>query len=310
MASSMARFVQFGEHGGTDRLELVEGPDPEPGPGQVRLAVKAAGVNPFDWKVLHGYIPGMPQQLPAGLGSEVAGVVDALGEGVASLAVGDEVLGQPAGPSYGTSALARADALVPRPSEVPWEVAGSLGVGAGTSWTVLELLRLREGETLLVHAAAGGVGTFAVQLAIARGARVVGTASEGNHELLRSWGATPVRYGAGLAERVREVAPQGIDAALDASGRDEEVEVSVELTGRPERVLTIARFGNLPEGVIAHQGGGRGDARVAFAEVVELIRAGRLQVPIAATYPLEEAGAALDASEHGHHAGKIVLVTS
>ena len=123
----MARFVQFREHGGTDRLEIVEGPPPEPGPGQVRLAVKAAGVNPFDWKVLHGYIPGMPRELPGGLGSDVAGVVDALGEDVTSPAVGDEVLGQSVGPSYATAALARADALVPKPPEVPWEVAGALG---------------------------------------------------------------------------------------------------------------------------------------------------------------------------------------
>ena len=305
----MARFVRFREHGSTDVLEVVEDAPPEPGSGQVRLAVRAAAVNPFDWKVLHGRIPGMPKRLPGGLGSDVAGVVDEVGEGVTAPAVGDPVLGQSVTPAYATAALARADALVGKPDDVPWEVAAALGVGGGTAWKTLELLGVREGETLLVHAAAGGVGTFAVQLAVARGVRVVGTAGEGNHDLLRRWGAIPVLYGDGLADRVHEVAPGGIDAALDASGRDGEVEVSLELGAPPRRVLTIARFGDVPEGVLVHQGGRGVDTR-ALAEIVQLIRERHLEVPIAATYPLEEAAKALDASEHGHLAGKIVLVTS
>jgi NADPH:quinone reductase-like Zn-dependent oxidoreductase len=306
----MARSIQFREHGATDVLEVADVPDPEPGPGQVRLAVKAAGVNPFDWKVLHGWIPGIPKELPGGLGNDVAGVVDAIGDGVTAPAVGDEVLGQSVTPSYATAALARADSLVVKPPDMPWEVAAGLGSAGGTAWKVLERLGVGDGDTLLVHAAAGGVGSFAVQLAVARGARVIGTASEANHDLLRSWGAIPVRYGDGLAERVREVAPDGIDAALDASGRGDELPVSVELAGGPERVLTIARFDEVPEGVIVHMGGGGGDTTAALAELVHLIGEGRLQVPIARTYPLEEAAAALDASEHGHLAGKIALLTS
>jgi NADPH:quinone reductase-like Zn-dependent oxidoreductase len=305
----MSRSVQFREYGATDVLEIVDVPDPQPGPGQVRLAVRAAGVNPFDWKVLHGYIPGLPKEFPGGLGQDVAGVVDALGEGVTSLAVGDEVLGQSAGPAYGTSALANADGVVPRPDELPWEVAAALGGAGGTAWKVLERLGVGDGDTLLIHAAAGGVGTFAVQLAIARGARVIGTASEANHELLRRWGAIPVLYGPGLAGRVREVAPDGVDAVLDASGRGE-LPLSVELAGGPERVLTIAGFADPPEGVILHTGGGGGDTPRALREIVGLIVQGSLEVPIAETYPLEEVAAALDASEHGHHAGKIVLTTS
>ena len=271
--------------------------------------MRAAGVNPFDWKVLHGFVPGLPKAFPAGLGNDVAGVVDALGEGVTSVAVGDAVLGQSATPSYATSALAAEDRLVPKPDDLPWEVAAGLGGAGGVAWKVLERLGVAEGETLLVHAAAGGVGTFAVQLAVARGARVIGTASEANHELLRGWGAIPVRYGDGLAERVREVAPGGIDAALDASGRGGELPVSVELAGGPERVLTIARFDDVPKGVTI-RGGGMGDLQPALREIVALIGEGRLEVPIGATYPLEEAAAALDASEHGHLAGKIVLTTS
>jgi NADPH:quinone reductase-like Zn-dependent oxidoreductase len=301
--------VQFREYGATDVLEVVEVPDPEPGPGQVRLAVKAAGVNPFDYKVLHGWIPGMPKQLPGGLGSEVAGVVEALGEGVTALAVGDEVLGRSAGPSYATAALANADLLVPRPADLPWEVAGAIATAGGTAWKVLQRLAVDEGDTLLVHAAAGGVGTFAVQLAVVRGARIIGTASERNHELLRRWGAIPVRYGDGLADRVREAAPEGVDAVLDASGRGE-LPVSVELAGGPERVLTIAVFSDVPEGVMAHTGGAGGDLPAALREIVALIGEGRLEVPLARTFPLEEAAAALDASEHGHLAGKIVLTTS
>jgi NADPH:quinone reductase-like Zn-dependent oxidoreductase len=305
----MARSVQFREHGATDVLEVVDVADPQPGPGQVRVAVRAIGVNPFDWKLLHGYVPGMPKQFPAGLGSDMAGVVDALGDGVTSLATGDEVLGQAAGPAYTTAALANADALVARPAELPWEVAAGLGSAGGTAWKVLHLLGLKEGETLLVHAAAGGVGTFAVQLAIARGARVIGTASERNHDLLRGYGAIPVTYGDGLSDRVRAVAPDGVDAVLDASGRGE-LPVSVELAGGPERVLTIAQFTDVPDGVIVHAGGGGEDTPRALREIVELIVQGRLLVPIARTYPLEEAAAALEQSEHGHVAGKIVLTTS
>jgi NADPH:quinone reductase-like Zn-dependent oxidoreductase len=306
----MARAIRFREHGGTDVLELAEIPDVEPGPGQVRLAVRAAGVNPFDWKVLHGRVPGFPKAFPAGLGNDVAGVVDALGEGVTSFAVGDPVLGQSATPSYATSALAAADRLIAKPDTLPWEVAAGLGGAGGVAWKVLERLGVAEGDTLLVHAAAGGVGTFAVQLGVARGARVIGTASEANHDLLRSWGAVPVRYGDGLARRVREIAPGGIDAALDASGRGDELPVSVELAGGPERVLTIARFDDVPEGVTIHGGGSMGDLQPALREIVALIGEGRLQVPIGGTYPLEDAAAALDASEQGHLAGKIVLVTS
>jgi NADPH:quinone reductase-like Zn-dependent oxidoreductase len=274
----------------------------------VRLAVKAAGVNPFDWKVLHGFIPGLPKELPGGLGNDVAGIVDAVGEGVTSPAVGDAVLGQSVGPSYASAALGSATALVPKPESLPWEVAGAIGGAGGTAWKVLERLGVREGETLLVHAAAGGVGTFAVQLAVARGARVIGTAGESNHERLRGWGVIPVLYGDGLAERVREVAPDGIDAALDASGRGGELPVSVELTGDPARVLTIAGFDGAPDGVLLHQGGGGEDTPKALREIVALIAEGRLEVPIAGTYPLERAAEALDRSEHGHTAGKLVLL--
>ncbi len=174
---------------------------------------------------------------------------------------------------------------------------------------MLDLLGVTAGETLLIHAAAGGVGVFAVQLAVARGMRVIGTASESNHELLRSIGAIPVTYGDGLADRVRAAAPQGVDAVLDASGRGE-LPVSIELAGGPERVLTIAAFDAADHGVRFHLGGGGQDTIRAIRDILALIEDGRLRLPIWRTYPLTEAAAALDASQTGHLGGKIVLLPS
>lgn len=178
-------------------------------------------------------------------------MVDQVGEGVTAFSVGDEVLGASVTPSYAQSALADPAALVARPASVPWEVAGTLAGTGITAWVALDKLKVTEGETLLVHAAAGGVGTFAVQLAVARGARVIGTASEPNHEQLRSLGAEPVTYGEGLVDRVRAIAPQGVDAVLDASGRGE-IPASIELAGGPSRVLTLVAFDAADTGIQVH----------------------------------------------------------
>jgi NADPH:quinone reductase-like Zn-dependent oxidoreductase len=166
------------------------------------------------------------------VGSDVSGVVDQVGLGVSEFAVGDEVLGSSVTPSFAEYALAEPANLVRKPDGIAWEVAGSLAGSGGTAYAVLKRLRLKAGETLLIHAAAGGVGTFAVQLAVARGVTVIGTAGERNHDYLRSIGAIPVTYGDGLLERVRSVAPQGVDAVLDASGRGE-IPMSIQLTGKP-----------------------------------------------------------------------------
>ncbi|MFF3663815.1 NADP-dependent oxidoreductase [Streptomyces olivochromogenes] len=304
----MSLAVQFSEYGSTDVLRVVDVPPLTAGPGQVRLAVRAAGVNPIDWKILHGYMSQMmPLDLPGGLGSDVAGVVDQVGEGVTAFKVGDEVLGASITPSYAQSALADPAALVAKPASVPWEVAGTLAGPGITAWEVLDKLKIAEGETLLVHAAAGGVGTFAVQLAVARGVRVIGTASESNHEQLRSLGAEPVTYGAGLVERVRAISPEGVDAVLDASGRGE-IPDSIELAGGPARVLTIAAFDAADKGVQIHMTEpGAGGPR-ALRGILALIEEGRLQVPVARTFPLEEVAAALAVSESGHLGGKLVLL--
>ncbi|MEU9343532.1 NADP-dependent oxidoreductase [Streptomyces sp. NPDC048278] len=305
----MSLAVQFSEYGTTERLRVVDVTPPAPGPGQVRLAVRAAGVNPVDWKILQGAMrEQIPLTLPASLGSDVAGVVDAVGEGVTGTEVGDEVLGTSLTPSYAQFALADPAALVARPGTVPWHVAGVLAGAGGTAWAVLERLKVTEGETVLIHAAAGGVGTFAVQLAVARGARVIGTAGEPRHGLLRELGALPVTYGPGLVERVLAIAPGGVDAVVDASGRGE-IPDSIELAGGPERVLTLVAFDAAGTGVQIHAGGAAGQGVRALREILGLIQDGRLRVPVARTYGLTEAAAALEASRTGHVAGKIALVT-
>ncbi|WP_406327022.1 NADP-dependent oxidoreductase [Streptomyces sp. NBC_00203] len=304
----MSLAVQFSEYGGTDVLRVVDVPPPTAGPGQVRLAVRAAGVNPIDWKILHGYMSQvMPLDLPGGLGSDVAGVVDQVGEGVTAFSVGDEVLGASITPSYAQSALADPAALVAKPAPVPWEVAGTLAGPGITAVEVLNKLKVAKGETLLIHAAAGGVGTFATQLAVARGVRVIGTASERNHEQLRSLGAEPVTYGEGLVERVRAISPQGVDAVLDASGRGE-IPDSIELAGGPSRVLSLVAFDAADSGIQIHMTEPGAGGPQALRDILALIEAGQLRVPIWRTYPLDEVAAALAVSQSGHLGGKLVLL--
>jgi NADPH:quinone reductase-like Zn-dependent oxidoreductase len=304
----MARTVQFSEYGGTDVLRVVDAPELSAARGQVRVAVRAAGINPIDAKILHGYMAEvMPLTLPAGLGSDLAGVVDEVGAGVTEFKVGDEVLGSSLTPALSESALADPANLVIKPADVGWEVAGSVAGAGGTAWAVLNQLDIREGETLLIHAAAGGVGTFAVQLAVARGARVIGTASEANFEYLRSIGAEPVSYGDGLLERVRAIAPQGVDAVLDASGRGE-IPLSIELAGGPGRVLTLVAFDAADTGIQVFVGGTGDERGPALRDIVSLLAKRALTVPIWRTFPLSETGAALDASNAGHLKGKIVVL--
>ncbi|MFD4539145.1 NADP-dependent oxidoreductase [Streptomyces bauhiniae] len=304
----MTRAVQFSEYGTPEVLGVVDAPSLNAGPGQVRLAVRAAGVNPIDWKILQGFMrQEIHLNLPSGLGSDVAGVVDQVGEGVTAFEVGDEVLGSSLSPSYAQSALADPTALVSKPTSVPWEVAATLSGTGLTAWGVLNKLRVSAGETLLIHAAAGGVGTFAGQLAVARGVRVIGTASERNHELLRSFGVEPVLYGEGLIDRVRQIAPQGVDAVVDASGRGE-IPDSIELAGGPSRVLTLVAFDAADTGIeVFMVERGAGDSE-ALGSILALIEDGRLRVPIAASYSLDEVAAALTVSQTGHPNGKLVIL--
>jgi NADPH:quinone reductase-like Zn-dependent oxidoreductase len=304
----MARAVQFTKYGDTEVLQVVDAAALSAGRGQVRVSVRAAGVNPIDSKIMRGFMAEvMPLELPAGLGSDLSGVVDQVGVGVTDFRVGDEVMGASLTPAISESALADAGNLIPKPVDVNWEVAGSVAGAGGTAWTVLNLLNVQMGETLLIHAAAGGVGTFAVQLAVARGARVIGTASELNFDYLRSIGAEPVAYGDGLLSRVRAMAPTGVDAVLDASGRGE-IPLSIELAGGPDRVLTLVDFGAASTGVHVFAGA-VGDARgPALREIVSLIERRMLTVPIWRKFSLEDTADALRASDAGHLHGKIVIV--
>ncbi|HEY0495173.1 MAG TPA: NADP-dependent oxidoreductase [Kutzneria sp.] len=302
--SNTYRAVEYREHGDSSVLTVVEREVPEPGRGQVRLAVKAAGVNPFDWKVRRGLFgPSMPGSFPAVPGSDVSGVVDAVGPEVTAFTVGDEVLGAAAG-SYAEMALASADNLVAKPAELSWADAAALNTGVTTAYRALALLKLVAGETLLIDGAAGTVGSVAAQIAIARGLTVIGTASERNHEYLRSLGVIPVLYGKGFLDRVDAVGQ--IDAALDASGRGN-LPALIELTGGTERVITIAdgQAGEL--GVRFTSGSADEQVPGALAEGVALAAAGRLKLPVA-TYPLAEAAEAQDESEEGHVRGKLVLI--
>jgi NADPH:quinone reductase-like Zn-dependent oxidoreductase len=299
-----ARFSRFG---GPEVLEIVDLPDPHPGPGQVRIAVRAAGVNPSDWKKREGL---MDPELPQTMGYEAAGVVDELGEGVADVAVGDRVFGLSAEGSA-QAELAVLSFYAPIPPSLDFPGAAALPAAIETATRALDQLDVGagagRGSTLLINGASGSVGSAAVQLAVARGARVIGTASPANHDYLRSLGAEPVAYGQGLARRVRALAPDGVDAALDVAGSGVLPEL-IELAGGPEHVVTIADFGGAREHGVRFSSGDAGRAVHALAEIGELIESGRFSLPVARTFPLAEIGQAHRAGEDGHLRGKLVLV--
>jgi NADPH:quinone reductase-like Zn-dependent oxidoreductase len=300
------RAVQFSEFGGPEVLHVVEVPDPDPGPGQIRVAVRAAGVNPIDWKVRSGAMGG---ELPQLTGREVAGVVDALGDGVSDVALGDAVFGFAAG-GGGAAELALSSDYATLPASLDFAHAAALPVAVETAVRTLDLLGVGSGSTVIVNGASGAVGSAAVQIAVDRGARVIGTASAGNHEFLRGLHAEPTTYGEGLAERVRQIVPDGVDAALDAAGGGA-LPALVELAGTPEQVVTIADYAGSEQTGARFSGGmGTGRAVHALSEVGALIEAGRFSMPVAATFPLERAADAHRESETGHVRGKLILLVS
>ncbi|GAA0948232.1 NADP-dependent oxidoreductase [Kribbella koreensis] len=301
------RAVVFEEFGGPEVLQVKDAKEPQAGQGEVRVAVKAAGVNPMDFKVRYGWFDSfMPTTFPAIPGAEVAGVVDQIGEGVTEFAVGDEVVGWSQGGSYAEYALL--GVATKKPANVSWEEAVAVPVAGETAARVLNELGLKEGETLLLHGAAGGVGSVGVQLAVALGATVIGTASEANHEYLRSLGAIPITYGEGLVDRVKEVAPQGVDAVFDAAGKGG-LQESIELRGGTDRIVTIADMAAGEIGVTVSSGGVADDVKKAgLAEQVQLVADGKLKPAIAKTFTLDEARAAHGVSEAGHNRGKLVIV--
>ncbi|MFZ0092024.1 MAG: NADP-dependent oxidoreductase [Solirubrobacteraceae bacterium] len=300
------KAIQFSRFGGPEVLEVVEVADPEPAAGQIRVAVRAAGVNPIDWKARSGLMGG---DLPRRTGAEVAGVVDALGDGATGVSIGDEVFG-PAADGGGMAELALVEHVVAIPPAIDFAGAAALPVAVETAARTLDLLGATEGHSLLINGASGSVGIAAVQFARARGARVIGTASAANQDYLRSFGAEPTTYGEELVERVRELAPDGVDRALDAAGGGA-LPALVALTGDPDRVVTIADFQGAQEtGVRTTGGPGSERAWYALRMAAELIEAGEFSIPVAQTFPFDELAAAHRVSETGHPRGKlIVLVT-
>jgi NADPH2:quinone reductase len=305
-------------YGGPEVLSVVESRLNNPAPGEVLIEVRAAATNPVDYKLYSGTYGNDPSNLPMPLGFEAAGIVvgvsgDPEGPG-GRIAVGDEVIAYRASGAYASGLLVEADNVLPKPGNMTFEEASGLMLTGVTAIHALRATKTDAGDTLLVHGAAGGVGLTAVQIAVADGVRVIGTASEGEQERLRRLGGEPVVYGEGLLERVRAIAPNGITAAIDLVGTDEAVDVSVALVADHDRIATIVNTERSKSNGIQALGGGPGadpGVEVRSAARLELIRRveeGSLRVFIEATYPLVEAAAAHRQLAGGHAHGKIILV--
>lgn len=305
------KAIAISQYGGPERLTPLQLPDPRVGPDTVLVRVRAAGVNPVDWMVREGYLDDLfPAHFPLVPGWDLAGVVEAVGPAVVAFAVGDEVIGYARRDeiqhgTYAELVPAPERVLADKPVGASWPEAGGLPLAGLTAYQALLAIGVTDGDTVLVHAAAGGVGHLAVQLARAFGAeRVIGTASERNHDFVRSLGAEPVTYGDGLVDRVRALAPDGVDAAFDLFG-GEALGASAALLTDPERLASIA------DPVAVNELGGRyifckpasGDLSV----LAGLVNAGRLTVHVERTFPLVEAARAQELVRDGHVRGKVVL---
>ncbi|HEX5331986.1 MAG TPA: NADP-dependent oxidoreductase [Cellulomonas sp.] len=312
----MSRAVVATAYGGPEVLSVVDVAVPEPGPGEVLLDVRAAGVNPIDWKLYSGAFGTDPARLPIRLGLEVAGVVMAVGPGVEDIPVGDHVIATGVHGGYAEMVLVPAARLEPKPARISWAEAAGLLLTGSAAWHTLEATGAGAGDVVLVHGASGSVGRFVVQLARLRGAQVVATASEATHADLRALGAVPVTYGPGLADRVREAtgALGPVTVAIDTVGTEEALDVSVELVADRSRIATIAGFGHAGGLGIQLLGNGPGAdpgtsiRAAAIPHLVELAADRELLVAVAHTYPLEEVAQAHRDSIAGHARGKLVLL--
>jgi NADPH:quinone reductase-like Zn-dependent oxidoreductase len=305
------KAVRFDQYGGIDVLDVVDIPDPDPGPGQVLVRVKAAGINPGEAKIRQGLLHELwPATFPSGQGTDLAGVVAALGPDVTGVAVGDEVAGWvDTRSSQAEYAIVEAANVVPKPASVPWEVAGAIQVAGFTAWAAVRAVSLAAGDTVVISGAAGGVGSIAVQLAKRAGATVLGLAGQSNHDWLKGHGVIPVAYGPDAAGRIQAAAPDGrVDALIDTHGGDY-VDVAVnELGVAPERVDTIVRFDAVATYGVKAEGNAAGASAATLAELLGLVAAGDLAIAVAATYPLADVRKAFEHLEGGHLRGKIVLI--
>jgi NADPH:quinone reductase-like Zn-dependent oxidoreductase len=305
----MVKAVRYDGFGGIDVLRVEEVERPVPGDGQVLVRVKAAGINPSEAVIRTGAVAGLfPSTFPSGQGSDLAGVIEEVGAGVGGFSPGDEVIGfSDNRAAQAELALVKAGDLTRKPEKVSWEAAGGLYVAGTTAWGAVRAVEPKEGETVVISGAAGGVGCIAVQIARRTGATVIGLASESNHEWLKSHGVIPVAYGDGVADRIKAAAPVGVDAFVDTHG-DGYVELALALGVAAGRIDTIADFAAAAKhGVKTDGGTAAGPGATVLAELAGLIADGQLEVPIANVYPLAQVRQAYTELERRHTRGKIVL---
>jgi NADPH2:quinone reductase len=303
------RAVRFDRYGDRDVLYIADVDTPQPAPGEVLVEVRAAAINPGEASIRKGLLDErFPSTFPSGEGTDLAGVVSSVGEGVTDFSPGDEVLGW----SWNRSSHAEyvtvpVEQLVPKPPGLSWEVAGSLNVAGATAWAAVAAVKAQPGETVGVSAAAGGVGSIAVQLLRLRGSSVIGIASAANHDWLRGHGVIPVEYGDGLEARIRAAAPDGVAAFVDTYG-PEYVDLALALGVPPDRIDTVTAFERAAEVGAKTDGSMVGSTREVMAKLAALVVSAELEIPIAATYPLDRVQDAFAELEQGHTRGKIVLI--
>jgi NADPH:quinone reductase-like Zn-dependent oxidoreductase len=304
----MTKAVRFDEYGGIDVLKVVDVERPAPGEGEVLVRVRAAGINPGEAMIREGRLHAIwPATFPSGQGSDFAGVVEAVGPGANGVAVGDEVFGFTDNrASHAEYVVAEAANVTPKPPEVPWEVAGALHVVGATAWAAVRAVAPRPGDVVAVAGSAGGVGTLSVQLARDAGATVIGLASESHHAWLRDHGVIPVSYGEGVGERILAAGGGRLDAFIDLFGGY--IDLARELGVPPERINTIIPGDRAANPDVKSDGNAVGASAAVLAELAGLVAAGRLELPIARTYPLAEVREAYTDLERRHTLGKIVLV--
>jgi NADPH:quinone reductase-like Zn-dependent oxidoreductase len=302
------KAVRFDHYGDIEVLDVVEVPDPVPGEGQALVRVKAAGINPGEAAIRKGALHDRwPATFPSGEGSDLAGVVEQTGPGVERWHRGDEVIGFTSRrESHAELVVVDAENLTPRPSAVPWDAAGALCIAGATAWAAVRAVGASAGDVVVISGAAGGVGTIAVQLARNAGATVIGLASEPHHGWLRDHGAIPMGYGEGVAERIRAAADSQVDALIDTFGSGY-VDLAINLGVKPERIDTIIDYGAAARHGAKTDGSAAGASATVLAELAQLIADGRLEIPIAATYPLQQVRDAYRELEQRHTLGKIVL---
>lgn len=308
MTDTHARAVRFDRYGGPEVLYLADVAIPEPAAGEVVVAVRAAGINPGEAAIRSGALHDrFPAAFPSGQGSDLAGVITAVGSDAGASAVGDEVLGwSRRRSSHATHAVVTAGHVIPKPLQLPWEVAGALYKAGTTACAAINAVDARPGDTVVVSAAAGGVGTFAVQLLFHRGVRVIGISSRANMEWLAAHGAVPLPYGEAIRERIDAAAPDGVDAFIDLFG-PEYLDLAVHLGVRPNRIETTVAIDQALTLGAKTAGSLNASTPDILAELADSVAKGAIEVPIAATYPLGRVADACLELERRHTRGKIVL---